>query len=66
MSEAHIIALRVKHADLQTQIDAAQRRPSLCSLELKRLKKSKMAIKAEIRSAETRLAKHLSSKIPAQ
>lgn len=46
--ENRIIALKKKHADLETQISALEASPSADDLEIRNLKKEKLAIKEEL------------------
>jgi hypothetical protein len=48
MEQAHVDALASKHASLQSQIDAEERRPHPDDVLLHRLKKEKLRLKDEM------------------
>lgn len=48
MEKAHVDALASKHAALQVQIDAEERRPQPDDVTLHRLKKEKLRLKDEM------------------
>lgn len=50
--ENRITSLKKKHSDLEDQISALEAAPSADDLEIKELKKQKLAIKEEIASLE--------------
>jgi len=50
--ENRIISLKKKHADLETQISALEAAPAADDLEIRDLKKQKLALKEEIASLE--------------
>jgi len=48
MDKAHVEALETKHASIQSQIDAEERRPNPDDILLHQLKKEKLRLKDEI------------------
>lgn len=45
---AHLVELKKKHASLSTEVEEAQRAPSVDALEVAALKKQKLKLKDEI------------------